>query len=607
MNSSFPNIVLSKDIFCNCGWEEVVNNCSKKDCFNYYQGFRNKAQKFEHNNNQFYTALELLAQITWPELKNPDDDSPFFYMDFINNISNEHLEILKNWISDISDAELKARIGDIVFIRTQNYKIVVDIINSYLESANCLEDSENWPLSIKRIRRAFYLAKKTNYLAKKTNQKTLQNKIINQIENKIINQIENILDKYNGEDNGFLSAKLMEILLLLEKFNKNNLDLYKYADFAEKAADRFQSQHYWDKARYYWNIAIDWHNKKQNNDRKRSAFVSLAETYIKESEDKINEIPPNYIAVFCCLKTAIKIFKEIGNSGNRIEEIHRMLLDYQTKFITEFKPSFQEIEINIDDIVKEVKSRLEGKQLNEAIYTLAFICKPPSKNYIKQQTEKNIQENPFEILFSYVTVNKMGKEIGNNPSLEEKMYENASCCQQFLASFIQIAIKQILSEHSVKISDFCAIVTNNPFVPKGREKIYARGLHAGLTGDFLIAAHLLIPQIEHSLRCLLSERNIITSWIDDKNIQDEYIMSKIFKDHITDLDAIFGEDITFNLIGVLNRKGYGANLRNLVAHGFMDIEDFDELSVVYLWWLTLHLCYLDIKPENKSTQINEQE
>ena len=56
---------------------------------------------------------------------------------------------------------------------------------------------------------------------------------------------------------------------------------------------------------------------------------------------------------------------------------------------------------------------------------------------------------------------------------------------------------------------------------------------------------------------------------------------------------IFDEDTLFDLKGLLVDIS-GSNLRNLMAHGLLDDEDFSSLLMSYLWWVTLRLCYLPL-------------
>jgi hypothetical protein len=586
MDSLFTNTPLSKDDFVNCNWEEVVENSGQKTCHSYSPVFWNKSQEAEKaGNTKIQIALAILSGITAPALKSESPEQPFHYMEVINNLSEEYLTVLEEWVSDLSDYELKARIADILWIRNKHkYKMAQTAIDSYLESAKLLEPPEHWRLSVKRIERAIRLAYHSNQKAHKQ---------------KVVAHVESVLSKYDGEDPLFLSAKLMELLLEFKEGNPS-----KYAPIAEKAAHRSEAESNWDKARNYWELAIVWHRKNRNPEQERLVSLYYAETYVKEAEDKIKQTPPSYLAASHFLIKAIEALTNMGGNQRRIEEIHQTLLDYQQKSTLEMQFFYSE-KIDSSSIAGQFIDKIKGKKLDEALLTLAFLFNSTPVSEIKKRTQEGIDSSIFRDIFPNIYVNEMGKIVGHNPSFEDEMYRTAIVYQQAQAqAIIEPARYQINLEHYVQISDFYSIVVNNPFVPRGREEIYARGLYAGLTGDFLVAAHLLIPQIEHSLRCLVKNRGKITSWL-DKGIQDEHIMSVLFEQHEAELKEILGEDIAFELIGLLNRKGFGSNLRNLMAHGLISSNGFYTAPIIYLWWLTLRLCFLPLIPQINSTQTNE--
>ena len=141
-------------------------------------------------------------------------------------------------------------------------------------------------------------------------------------------------------------------------------------------------------------------------------------------------------------------------------------------------------------------------------------------------------------------------------------------------------------------------------MPEGRETLFARGLHAGLEGVFEVAVHLLIPEMENSILHVLYQRGVITSGLDSKGIQRVYGLGKLL--HSPEMKEIFGDDITFDLQGVLVKSETGVedNLRNDVAHGLMNGEDFYRMHAVYFWWLTLHLLFrvLDVRDSQTEQQ-----
>src|SRR5437868_2181144 len=117
---------------------------------------------------------------------------------------------------------------------------------------------------------------------------------------------------------------------------------------------------------------------------------------------------------------------------------------------------------------------------------------------------------PLQALIPVVAMNDSGKTAGHRSSMmsdepddaekaiKTEMFRQAMSCRLVhTLGYVEPAKVQINIEHNVRIRDLLFLVVNNPFVPSGREMIYARGLLAGLTGDMLVAAHLLVPQLEN--------------------------------------------------------------------------------------------------------------
>jgi hypothetical protein len=112
-------------------------------------------------------------------------------------------------------------------------------------------------------------------------------------------------------------------------------------------------------------------------------------------------------------------------------------------------------------------------------------------------------------------------------------------------------------------------------------------------GDFLVAAHILIPQIEHSVRHILfQQHNVVPSGLDNDGVQNEFDLNKTL--YFPAAEKAFGEDTLFDLRGLLVEHT-GSNFRNLMAHGMLEHVQFHMPEAVYVWWMSLHLTYLGFR------------
>jgi hypothetical protein len=197
-------------------------------------------------------------------------------------------------------------------------------------------------------------------------------------------------------------------------------------------------------------------------------------------------------------------------------------------------------------------------------------------------------------------VNKAGRVVARRPSLmTSDIDERATAMRaEILASagrsheivsiaLIEPARRQIYLEHPTTPADFLRLIRHSPFVPEGRAEIYARGLHAGLCGDWLEAVHLLVPQFENSIRYALYQNGVIASGYDQDGIQKEFNLNVTL--YMDEVKKIFPEDWLFDMQGLLV-ENCGTNLRNIVCHGLMDQTELKHSNKIrYFWWLTLRL------------------
>ena len=401
---------------------------------------------------------------------------------------------------------------------------------------------------------------------------------------------------------------MMEILL-----ERKEGDSTKYAQLAERHAVSAAEDEDWDRPRRYWDICARWLKRAEDDIGSRVARIRVAEMYVRAAEPRLNQAQPDYLTAAGLTQSAIEAYRRIGGEQERIEKLHQDLLEYQRKGTGQM--GSVSAETSITELYMNAINAVKGKSLSEAIRALALIDSPPELESLRQHLEQDMQQNPFYYAIPWFNVDASGRTTGFVPSsfsdsaddkeaaIRSHLLRHASMMRSLMVqASIEPARQQILQEHYVRVQDFAPLVANNPFVPEGRESLYARGLHAGLEGDFVVAVHLLTPQLENSIRHVLTQHGVITSGL-DKGIQDVHLLGNML--YRPEMKDIFGEDITFDLQGLLvkSETGVGDNLRNEVAHGLMDGRDFYKTHATYLWWLALHLlCCILLARESQAEE-----
>jgi hypothetical protein len=507
----------------------------------------------------------------------------------IDDFTSDQLKIMSEIIDELSNSDLKARFADVIWIINKEYRFVEIAIDSYLSSSNILINKGKHHQAIVRLERAINLA---TSLGK-------QNKNFDKV--KLF--IEDIIDKYNSDGNNerFIYG-LIKIL-----FDKKTGDPTKYAQIIEKIAEKTEEKGDLFSARDHWELAANWYLYMNDNDNQRKALLNAAKTLVKQADSAVSKMNAS-----THLSQAIEAYRRIGNCKDIVEELHQKLLMIEKESLNEMQKFSTKV-----DFSKEAKFAIEqvkGRNQNDAIFQLALLLSTSKIEDLEKEVKESINTSPLLHIIGAMKVDESGKVVGRKPSLLSKdpnESEEAMNAEMFnhaefnyfynVKGIIEPARQQIMSEHHLRLQDLSFIVSNNPFIPEGREFIYAKGLHAGFEGDFLISTHLLIPQVENSIRYILSQQGIITSGISSDGIQDEKSLNTILSHEKT--KEIFGKDLLFDLKGLLVER-YGSNIRNLMAHGLMHYHFFYSHNIIFFWGLILRICCWPILIKRNYNKIN---
>ncbi len=123
---------------------------------------------------------------------------------------------------------------------------------------------------------------------------------------------------------------------------------------------------------------------------------------------------------------------------------------------------------------------------------------------------------------------------------------------------------------------------NSKFIPQDRTYLFEKGILYGIENDFNAAAHILLPQIENSLRYIAHQKEIITTQL-SQNLQQENTLGGTLEK----LKGEMSNDLWSELDHFL---ASGCNFRNNVMHGLISPLVIEQVGI-YLWWLCLKIIY----------------
>lgn len=592
--------MLNSNDFDQLGYESILSKAQSRDCTWYFfefRDFRTSAEASEEK--QHLAALSLFQKITsyifnLQDITNPLDHMASWFEEgrrtgtgHPQQLTSEELEYLSEVIEQIQDAELKARLADILWVRKFKSQARKPLdwarlaIDTYMESAKTLLGPENWFESKQRSERALQIALQLRDAGKEQLQM-------------ILDSIDTFLARYMTSDKDEVKSMFVALLVKYKLYKAEHL-----GDLEDDAQRAFEQLNF-GLAKRVWKNVAEIYAQQHEVPLKKAALIKAAYCMVEESKLKArgNELLP----AIAILKDAIDDLIRLELDKHKLEELHILLLDFQSRWsqsapIVEFRTEKAPMERAFQDIHQQ----LENKSVLEALIILSLNCQFLNKDHLSEMVADHSKSYVFSQFARTFHTTKKGKVLnelmgdGGKDSettqhiLNSRLNQQARYHFQVIGLALQAGADKILEDHYVTADDFLPIVLNNPFVPKGRESIFAQGLYYGLIGDYLLSSHLLIPQLENSFRGLLEAANVPTSRLAIHQPQTEHSFEKTINH--PKMKELFPDDVVFTLMSLLsNVDSSGTNLRNELCHGLLDTGHFNSPYHVYAWGLALRLC-----------------
>ena len=345
--------------------------------------------------------------------------------------------------------------------------------------------------------------------------------------------------------------------------------------------------------------AAEWFGLAKVPDRKAICLVCAADLYAEEAEECLSAEGG---AVVACvrLEVAIKKCRSIPReqrSGLNVDNKIYRLGERQREIGISVAEGMQEVCISSDvtEFVEKVKRGVSGKDVISALIMFVIGNAFPGAGKVRDQAVSIMKNHPIRWMFPGRRFSSDGRLVAKHPPVssygkEDKAVERA-VAEQFRIyvnlhayGFIYHALLVIRNEHWLTVDDFEYLARESSLVPGGREKMWAIGLHAGYEGDFVVALHVLVPQIENMVRVHLKEAGVSTSTTAQDGVETENGLSALVK--CPEAVEVFGEDLLFELKYLLCSPFY-SNIRNEMAHGLLSHDDCYSEASLYCWWLSL--------------------
>lgn len=165
---------------------------------------------------------------------------------------------------------------------------------------------------------------------------------------------------------------------------------------------------------------------------------------------------------------------------------------------------------------------------------------------------------------------------GIGTDLEGNLIVHISMSMKFNAIFLNAVIEEGKQRGIFTKENILSFITKSPAIKTERIPIITKGLEAYFNQDYLVALHLLIPQLEEAIRNILEIGNIPTL---KPNKSGNGFQLRILDDMLRDPIAIqLLTDDFANYLRILLTDNRGWNLRNDICHGIASPQLFNKMT-----------------------------
>ena len=513
------------------------------------------------------------------------------------DIDDVDIELLDALCPELDDVVLRARIADILWIRRRPRRKVGDALTAIKAYRSISLGQEDWFQHNTRDcwRRAIVLALQIKKPA---------DALLAEIRTSLFAAIHCELD------DGDAAPSMVETLL---EYGLAEGCLSDLSERLVRRAERILSHEEGNRfcvARHSFYLAKRCFELDENQERSADIACLIAQAFADEATFRLAGKYPSNVVAAEFYGDAVRVLLAIPKSlraARRVEKNIHALRQTQRETAMHSTGDFVPVRgetVDVEELRRNVRDEVAGKELLEALLALAEIWPLASRRLTEETTRQQMKELSFSRMFSSRKLSSDGRVIAKSPAAGDlsqdseessvavwnKMVQDHhfNICYGVQISIVP-ALSQVLREHFVDGDGLINIVAQSGVVPAERVHLVAKGLKAGFDGDFVVALHILVPQLEHLIRAHLQNRGVKTTTPDTDGLQMEAGLSTLVEK--PEMETVFGSDLTFEIRAIFC-DGFGPNLRNELAHGLLDQDALLSAESIYAWWLIFREIYL---------------
>jgi len=275
------------------------------------------------------------------------------------------------------------------------------------------------------------------------------------------------------------------------------------------------------------------------------------------------------------LRTIHSVYVDFGLKSDadavavRLREIGKKCKDELSAFSVPVKIPKEEMDKYVESIISDdfdgSMKRIAGSYI-------------PKQCDVKDQIHDLSEKNPIMFDMPVVIQDDQGRpsaEVGSiMDDMDGRVVLQISQNMKFEAIFLRFVLQRLKEKYGVTGKKVVDYACKSPVFEEDRKVIIESGLNAYLRGEFIIALHLLIPQIENAVRKIIE----LNGGAIYRKHRTGCLVLKTFDEVLRDqlVINVLGEDAALYL-QILFTDERGWNIRNIVCHGMMAADSFTAI------------------------------
>lgn len=339
----------------------------------------------------------------------------------------------------------------------------------------------------------------------------------------------------------------------------------RLARLAATEPDKMQPQH----IEFAAQRLAQYYRRREQNDDKRRVLVVYANACIRKAqEDK------SWIAAAGWLELVHQTLISFGLNAEA-----KALQPHYREAAQAMRAKMVPMEINMpidqDQLEQYIAGFLDGD--DDVILERIAVHYILTRDLEKKRLDDIMEGRTILSLFSSTLVDQTGRAVSVIGPLESdpegNLIRHMATMVDYGCLFLRAVIDRLASTQKIDRAKVLAFITKSGLFTPDRESVLAAALDAYFSGNWLVAIHLLVPQIEHAVRTFIETIGAASIKTKTKNgglllrNLDELLLDEHFV-------RVFGVDVSFYL-RVLLTEQRGCNIRNDVSHGIMPPHMFN--------------------------------